>query len=83
MNWGKPEIQKRISFSSIFFVSYLTQADLRHSHASLLIANHADIATIANRLGHEKITTTLNIYSHMFEANARKVADTINAGLDF
>lgn len=57
--------------------------DLRHSHASLLIANHADIATISKRLGHEKITTTLNIYGHMFEANARKVADSINEGLDF
>lgn len=57
--------------------------DLRHSHASLLIANHADIATISKRLGHEKITTTLNTYGHMFEANARKVADLINDGLEF
>lgn len=52
--------------------------DLRHSHASLLIANGVDIATIANRLGHESIKTTLNTYAHLFDANARAVADKLD-----
>jgi integrase len=34
--------------------------DLRHSHASMLIKKNVDLATVSNRLGHEKITTTLN-----------------------
>lgn len=77
-------MKKQLCFPYILkYIIEICRHTLCHSHASLLIANHADIATIANRLGHEKITTTLNIYSHMFEANARKVADTINAGLDF
>ena len=52
--------------------------DLRHSHASLLISKGVDIATISNRLGHEKISTTLNTYSHMFEASAVGVADMLD-----
>ena len=51
--------------------------DLRHSHASLLISQNVDIATISKRLGHEKIKTTLNIYGHMFDANAKSVADIL------
>lgn len=40
--------------------------DLRHSHASLLI--HLGISPIAvsRRLGHEKVETTLNTYSHLY-----------------
>lgn len=40
--------------------------DLRHSHASLLINLGFPPAVIAERLGHERISTTLNIYSHFF-----------------
>lgn len=52
--------------------------DLRHSHASFLISQGVDIATISNRLGHEKISTTLNTYSHMFESSAAGVADMLD-----
>ena len=40
--------------------------DLRHSHASLLINQGFDALTIAERLEHEKVSTTLNTYSHLF-----------------
>lgn len=52
--------------------------DLRHSHASLLIEQGVDIATISNRLGHEKVSTTLDIYGHMFDSKAKGVADTLD-----
>lgn len=57
--------------------------DLRHSHATLLISQNVDIATISKRLGHENIKTTLDTYAHFFEQNARGVAsllDSINSG---
>ena len=41
--------------------------DLRHSHASLLIEKGVDIITVSIRLGHYKLTTTLNIYVRMFD----------------
>lgn len=41
--------------------------DLRHSHASLLISKlGAPPLVVAERLGHEKIQTTLNTYSHLY-----------------
>lgn len=52
--------------------------DLRHSHASLLIANGVDIATISKRLGHEKIGTTMNTYGHMFKGKAHQAADILD-----
>lgn len=35
---------------------------LRHTHITLLIANGVDIATVSNRAGHNKISTTLDNY---------------------
>ena len=39
--------------------------DLRHSFASLLIANSEDIVRVSRLLGHSSPTVTLNVYSHM------------------
>ncbi|MBI4299110.1 MAG: site-specific integrase [Chloroflexi bacterium] len=39
--------------------------DLRHCHASLLLADGTNIKAISERLGHSKVSTTLNIYSHL------------------
>ena len=39
--------------------------DLRHSFATLLVASKkTDIATISQMLGHSKVSTTLDIYTH-------------------
>ena len=44
---------------------------LRHTSATLLIADGVDPATTAARLGHAQISTTLNIYTHSIaETNA-------------
>ena len=40
---------------------------LRHSHASVLIANGVDMVTIAKRLGHTNAAITLSTYGHMVE----------------
>lgn len=53
--------------------------DLRHSHASLLISKlGAQPLMVAERLGHEKIQTTLNTYSHLYPDQARNLADQLN-----
>ncbi len=52
--------------------------DLRHSHASLLISDMEQPALlVANRLGHEKIQTTLNTYAHLFPNQNRELADKL------
>lgn len=48
--------------------------DLRHSHASLLIEMGCQPLLIADRLGHEKIQTTLNTYSHLYPNKQSEVA---------
>jgi hypothetical protein len=45
--------------------------DLRHTYASHLIAQRADIAYVARQLGHAKMTTTLLFYSHWFPKGDR------------
>lgn len=71
------KFKKRISFSSIFFVSYLTQADLRHSHVSLLIDRGFDALIIAERVGHENVSTTLNTYAHLFPSKQTELVSSL------
>lgn len=51
--------------------------DLRHSHASLLIELGCTPLAIADRLGHEKVETTLNTYSHLFPSKRHEVAESL------
>ncbi len=56
--------------------------NLRHTAATLLIAEGVDIATVSKRLGHADRTTTLNIYTHAIksadEAAAAKLQSMFN-----
>lgn len=45
--------------------------DLRHSHASALIAQGWDIEEVSARLGHANVGTTQRIYVHAFDAARR------------
>ena len=51
--------------------------DIRHSHASLLIEMGFSALAVADRLGHEKVETTLNIYSHLFPRKRDEVAEKL------
>ena len=47
---------------------------LRHTSASILIANDTDVATVSGRLGHANATTTLKIYTHQFKTRDASAA---------
>lgn len=51
---------------------------LRHAQATLLVAGGVDPKTVQARLGHEKITTTLEIYAEAEEAGDVKAAEYIS-----
>jgi len=51
--------------------------DIRHSHASLLIELGFSPLAVADRLGHEKVETTLNTYSHLFPHRRDEVAEKL------
>lgn len=53
--------------------------DIRHSHASMLVDSGADPLLIADRLGHEKVTTTLGTYSHLYPDKGQRLADDLDA----
>lgn len=52
--------------------------DIRHSHASLLVEMGFSPLEIADRLGHEKVETTLNTYSHLYPNKQMKLAQKLN-----
>ena len=52
--------------------------DLRHSHASLLINMNVTPLMVSERLGHEKVETTLNIYSHLYPGMQKKLVKALD-----
>lgn len=50
--------------------------DLRHSYATWLVSDGVPINDVARVMGHEQISTTLDRYTHAFEAGAEKVRDS-------
>jgi len=44
-----------------------TLHDLRHSHASMLIALDVSVVDVQRRLGHRKPDTTLRVYAHQWK----------------
>lgn len=52
--------------------------DFRHSCASLLINNGANITLVSKYLGHSNITITLNTYAHLFESELLNITEKIN-----
>ncbi|MFI3255137.1 MAG: site-specific integrase [Eubacteriales bacterium] len=51
--------------------------DIRHSHASLLVEMGFSPLEVAERLGHEKVETTLNTYSHLYPNKQEKLANRL------
>lgn len=56
--------------------------DLRHSHASALIAANLDINLIAKRMGHSSPATTLRVYSHFYGDKNSDITKFLDDKLD-
>lgn len=54
---------------------------LRHTSATLLIAEHQDLKTVSRRLGHAQTSTTMNIYAHALKQSDQKAADALESML--
>ena len=48
--------------------------DLRHLHATQLLAAGVPVRTVSGRLGHANAATTLNVYAHFLKASDREAA---------
>ena len=71
------EYKKLLSAANL--PSTLRFHDLRHSAASLLLAQGVHARAIMELLGHSSITVTMNVYGHVMPAMMREAANTMEA----
>jgi integrase len=56
--------------------------DLRHTHATLLLADGVPVKVVSERLGHASATITLTVYQHVHPGMGRQAADRFAALLE-
>jgi integrase len=65
------------AFSKRHNLPHINPHAFRHTQASVLFFNGVDAVSISKRLGHSKISTTTDIYSHFVKQAEDKVSDCI------
>lgn len=61
---------------------HFTPHSLRHTHATLLIAEGVSIPTVSRRLGHSSVATTSKIYVHAIQSADEIASDVIDGKLN-
>ena len=56
--------------------------DLRHTHATLLLAAGEPVKVVSERLGHANATITLTVYQHVHPGMGRETVDRFGALLE-
>ena len=56
--------------------------DLRHTHASILLKQGEHPKVVQERLGHAKISTTMDVYSHVMPTLQKEAAQRFNLELE-
>lgn len=59
----------------------ITLHDLRHTNATLLIAQNIDVKTVSKRLGHAQTSTTMNIYAHSLQKMDQTASEALESVL--
>ncbi|GAB5896970.1 MULTISPECIES: tyrosine-type recombinase/integrase [Mycobacteriaceae] len=54
--------------------------EVRHSAATILITNGVDVKTVSERLGHESVKITLDIYTHVTKQSDDRAAALLDFG---
>ncbi|WP_271022124.1 tyrosine-type recombinase/integrase [Enterococcus faecium] len=68
VKWNTRRISNALSLSFNFH-------SLRHTHATLLLENGAKMKEISERLGHSRISITMNTYSHVTDKMRNETVD--------
>lgn len=79
---GKPITPSTISkwfekFIKQIGLPVITFHSLRHTNATLLIAQQVDVATVSARLGHTQITATYNFYVHPLKSHDKHAGNVL------
>ena len=56
--------------------------DLRHTFATVAVANHVDVKSVQSYLGHASAAMTLNVYADADEDAKRRAADAMDGALN-
>jgi integrase len=56
---------RRVRDKALVGIPAIRLHDLRHTHATLLLEDGVDVKTVSERLGHDSIQTTLELYGHV------------------
>ncbi len=81
-NAGKPMHPDTINgyldrFSERYHLPHINPHAFRHTMASVLYFNKVDSISISKRLGHSKVSTTTDIYSHIMKEADKQSAECI------
>lgn len=55
--------------------------DPGNTFATLAVANHVDVMTVAGLMGHRDVSTTLNVYAIALEESKRAAMDEMDSVL--
>ena len=69
--------ENRPDEAKIKLLPHIYPHKFRHTQAPMLFKSGAEIATISNRLGHSNVSTTANIYTHVFNNADKNASDMI------
>ena len=64
-------------FSDDWKLPHINPHAFRHTAASILISQGVDVVTVSKMLGHDKVSTTTDIYSHLLESTSEQASDTL------
>ena len=56
--------------------------DLRHTHATVLLLQKVHPKVVQERLGHSKISTTLDLYSHVMPSMQKDAVERFEMALE-
>ena len=65
-------------FTKEIGLKHLSIHSLRHTFASLMIADDVSIVEVSNQMGHARTSTTTNIYGHVIDAAHAKGLHTLD-----
>ena len=74
-DWTKKFVKKN-------HLPHFSPHSLRHTHASILIANGVNIPTVSRRLGHSSIATTTKVYLHAIQSADEIASEVIDDKLN-
>ncbi|KAI3350113.1 site-specific integrase [Clostridium botulinum] len=72
------ELKPNKDLNNYMQLTQITFHALRHTHATQLISNGANIKVVSERLGHKSITETLDTYTHVIDDMNTTTANILN-----